>query len=65
MDGHEVNTHKKSNKKDIIYFRADKEMIDRLQSVAIKTDINSSQLMRQALRNFLSEAEEGEFRIKL
>lgn len=65
IDGHEVNSHKKSNKKNIIYFRADKQLIEKLQYVACKTDINSSELMRQALRNFLAEAMSGEFIIKL
>jgi predicted transcriptional regulator len=65
VEGHEVNAYKKSNKRDIIHFRADIELIDKLQYVARKTDINSSELMRQALRNFLAEAMNGEFTIKL
>ena len=65
IEGHEVNANKKSNKKDIIYFRADKELINKLQYVARKTDINASELMRQALRSFIDEAMNGEFTIKL
>jgi predicted DNA-binding protein len=65
IEGYEVNEQKKSNKKDILYFRVDKEMMERLLRVSKITNLSSSEIIRQAVRKLLTEAESGEFTIKL